>query len=297
MLRQQQRIVDKADVGPSSELRSISSDDAKVTEDIGGALHVDSTPLVEVQNDSMDLDFYDANDGNDQSCGNTENEEVILIGMTHENSAKVGLNEMVHVTSSALLDEGNNDQKQCCENTESDELITWGAWKENNIKAGSEQTYPGMTTALINEKDGVRGFDSPVADDLDMVICLKSDKEESCLDSTKVRMPMAQLFTSSVEENASVSSESEFGSEPSVTECHAQASSGSADVTSKQDYFVGEMSDIEDEPTIGTVVTRSGQVCNLDLLEEIIEDAKNNKVLPLDLLFLSFLSLNKDQRL
>ncbi|XP_075656034.1 uncharacterized protein LOC142626132 [Castanea sativa] len=91
---------------------------------------------------------------------------------------------------------------------------------------------------------------------------------------------MAQLFTSSVEEHASVSSEyvqSEFGSEPSVTECQTQASSRSADVTSKQDYFVGELSDIEDEPTTGTVVTRSGQVCNLDLLEEIIEDAKNNK--------------------
>ena len=291
MLRQQQRIVDKADVGPSSELRSISSDDAKVTEDIGGALHVDSTPLVEVQNDSMDLDFYDANDGNDQSCGHAENEEVILIGMTHENSAKVGLNEMVHVTSSALLDEGNNDQKQCCENTESDELITWGAWKENHIKVGSEQTHPGMKTALINEKDGVRGLDVPVADDLDVVICLKSDEEESCLDSTKVSIPMAQLFTSSVEEKSSVSSEcvqSKIGSEPSVTECQAQVSSGSADVTSKQDYFVGDMSDIEDEPTTGTVVTRSGQVCNLELLEEIIEDAKNNKVLPLDLLILSF---------
>lgn len=280
LLRQQQRTVDKADVGLSSELRSIASDDAKVTEDIGGALHVDSTTLVEVQNDSMDLDFYDANDGNDQSCGHTENEEVILIGMTHENSAKVGLNEMVHVTSSALLDEGNNDQKHCCENTESDELITWGAWKENHIKVGSEQTHPGMTTALINEKDGVRGLDVPVADDLDVVICLKSDEEESCLDSTKVRMPMAQLFTSSVEEKSSVSSvcvQSEIGSEPSVTECQAQVSSGSADVTSKQDYFVGDMSDIEDEPTTGTVVTRSGQVCNLDLLEEIIEDAKNNK--------------------
>ncbi|XP_030946730.1 uncharacterized protein LOC115971150 isoform X4 [Quercus lobata] len=242
LLRQQQRTVDKADVGLSSELRSIASDDAKVTEDIGEALHVDSTTLVEVQNDSMDLDFYDANDGNDQSCGHTENEEVILIGMTHENSAKVGLNEMVHVTSSALLDEGNNDQKQCCENTESDELITWGAWEENHIKVGSEQTHPGMTTALINEKDGVRGLDVPVADDLDVVICLKSDEEESCLDSTK-----------------------------------AQVSSGSDDVTSKQDYFVGDMSDIEDEPTTGTVVTRSGQVCNLELLEEIIEDAKNNK--------------------
>ncbi|KAF3961442.1 hypothetical protein CMV_013932 [Castanea mollissima] len=193
-------------------------------------------------NDSVDLDLYDVNDGNDQSCGNTENEEVILIGTTRENSAKVGLNEMVHVTSSALLDDGNESQKQCCENTESDELITWGAWKENNIKVGSEQTHPGMTTALINEKDGVRGFDIPVANDLDMVICLKSDEEESCLDSTKT-----------------------------------QASSRSADVTSKQDYFVGELSDIEDEPTTGTIVTRSGQVCNLDLLEEIIEDAKNNK--------------------
>ncbi|KAK9987056.1 hypothetical protein SO802_032007 [Lithocarpus litseifolius] len=46
LLRQQQRIVDKTDVGLSSELRSIASDGAKVTEDIGGALHVDSTPLL-----------------------------------------------------------------------------------------------------------------------------------------------------------------------------------------------------------------------------------------------------------
>jgi hypothetical protein len=33
----------------------------------------------------------------------------------------------------------------------------------------------------------------------------------------------------------------------------------------------------KDEPTLNTIVTRSGQICNVDLLEEIIEDAKNNK--------------------
>jgi hypothetical protein len=283
LLRQQQ-VVDKADEGPSSEPRPITIEDAKVTEDIGGVVHADSTPLVE--------DFFDANDGNDHSCGNSENEEVILIGIAQENSVKVGLNEKVHATSNAMLDGGNDDQKQICENTESEEVISWGTCNENNIKVGSDS--PGVTASLINEKDGVRGIvndldydakglDFSVADDLDMVICGKSDKEESCSDSTEVRNSVIQRDTPSVKENASVSSEcgvqTEFGSEPSVTECQTQAANGSSDVAFNLEDFVSEMSDIEDEPTMDTVVTRSGQVCNFDLLEEIIEDAKNNKVL------------------
>ncbi|KAK8291541.1 hypothetical protein V6Z12_D06G066000 [Gossypium hirsutum] len=36
------------------------------------------------------------------------------------------------------------------------------------------------------------------------------------------------------------------------------------------------MSDVEDE-TFNTVVSRSSQTCRIDLLEEIIEDAKDNK--------------------
>ncbi|KAB2070855.1 hypothetical protein ES319_A08G183400v1 [Gossypium barbadense] len=39
---------------------------------------------------------------------------------------------------------------------------------------------------------------------------------------------------------------------------------------------IGEMSDVEDE-TFNTVVSRSSQTCRIDLLEEIIEDAKDNK--------------------
>nr|KJB39748.1 hypothetical protein B456_007G029100 [Gossypium raimondii] len=43
-----------------------------------------------------------------------------------------------------------------------------------------------------------------------------------------------------------------------------------------QQGCIGEMSDVEDE-TFNTVVSRSSQTCRIDLLEEIIEDAKDNK--------------------
>ncbi|KAG8486827.1 hypothetical protein CXB51_020344 [Gossypium anomalum] len=41
---------------------------------------------------------------------------------------------------------------------------------------------------------------------------------------------------------------------------------------------IGEMSDVEDE-TFNPVVSRSSQTCRIDLLEEIIEDAKDNKTM------------------
>ncbi|TYJ23103.1 hypothetical protein E1A91_A08G168500v1 [Gossypium mustelinum] len=43
-----------------------------------------------------------------------------------------------------------------------------------------------------------------------------------------------------------------------------------------QQGCIGEMSDVEDE-TFNTVVSRSSQTCRINLLEEIIEDAKDNK--------------------
>ncbi|PPD76895.1 hypothetical protein GOBAR_DD26185 [Gossypium barbadense] len=45
-----------------------------------------------------------------------------------------------------------------------------------------------------------------------------------------------------------------------------------------QQGCIGEMSDVEDE-TFNPVVSRSSQTCRIDLLEEIIEDAKDNKTM------------------
>lgn len=55
-------------------------------------------------------------------------------------------------------------------------------------------------------------------------------------------------------------------------------SSGASDDAWKNDVPSGEMVDFEDEFALNTVVTRSGQICRIDLLEDIIEDARNNKV-------------------
>ncbi|GLT54281.1 hypothetical protein SLA2020_274920 [Shorea laevis] len=254
-LLSQQQVIDKPDVGPSSEPQPIDGGAAKETDHTGGVLDADATPLVEALNESAVSDFYDANDGNDQSCVYTENEEVILLGKAQENRVKVGLNHIVHATS--------NDQKQICENSKSEELISWGASKENDIKVGTELTPPGMTTSSINgwrddlENDWKVYFDFPKADNLDAVVHGESQSAELCSD-TEVRNSVAQLVPLSIEG-------------------HTPVAGGSSDITFKQDYSVSEMSDLEDEPKRDTMVTHSGKVCKIDLLEEIIEDAKNNK--------------------
>ncbi|KAL3531366.1 hypothetical protein ACH5RR_010688 [Cinchona calisaya] len=40
---------------------------------------------------------------------------------------------------------------------------------------------------------------------------------------------------------------------------------------------LSEMVDVEDEPILNSVVTRSSQICSIDLLEDTIADARNNK--------------------
>lgn len=72
--------------------------------------------------------------------------------------------------------------------------------------------------------------------------------------------------------------QSEFCSHPPVTGCEKSQASNSFSHTSQEDYYVTEMGDIEDELSRNDIVTRSGQVCRIDILDEIIEEDKNNKV-------------------
>ncbi|XP_047326511.1 uncharacterized protein LOC124930197 isoform X3 [Impatiens glandulifera] len=48
-------------------------------------------------------------------------------------------------------------------------------------------------------------------------------------------------------------------------------------VASAGDATISEVADFESEHSLNTVVTRSGQLCRIDMLEDIIEDAKDNK--------------------
>lgn len=274
----QPQVIDKVDAGPSSEPQSIAYDEAKERDHTCSVLHADATPLVEALNDSTALDFYDANEDNNQSCGYTENEEVILLGNSREKCVKVGLSE-IDTTLNALSHGENDDQKSG--STGSEELTSWGICKENEIEMGSETNLPDMTISLVNEKDGVKGptvndldydwrdIDFPMANDSNNVVHGEGRKAESCSNISEAGNSVLQLVPTSIKE-------------------HTLLASGSSDIISKQHHFVSEMSDIKDETKADAVVNSSGsgQECKIHLLEEIIEDAKNNKV-RLDLVFLS----------
>lgn len=47
----------------------------------------------------------------------------------------------------------------------------------------------------------------------------------------------------------------------------------------EEDHLPTKVVDLEEDVTVNTVVTRSGQIYSIDLIEEIIEDARSNKVL------------------
>ncbi|KAF5455076.1 hypothetical protein F2P56_024689 [Juglans regia] len=268
-LLSQPQVIDKVDAGPSSEPQSIAYDEAKERDHTCGVLHADATPLVEALNDSTALDFYDANEDNNQSCRYTENEEVILLGNSQEKCVKVGLSE-IDTSLNALSHGENDDQKSG--NTGSEELTSLGICKENEIEMGSETNLPGMTISSVKEKDGVKGttvndldydwrdIDFPMANDSNNVVHGESPKAESCSNISEAGSSVLQFVPTSIKE-------------------HTLLASGSSDITFKQHYFVSEMSDIKDETKADAVIngSGSGQECKIHLLEEIIEDAKNNK--------------------
>lgn len=267
-LLSQQQVINKADVGPSLQPQSLACGNAMETDQSSGFLHADAAPLVEALNESTVSDFYDANDGNEQSCGYTENEEVILLGKTQENCVKLGKNEIVHAASDALLHGGNGYQKQICGSTESEELISWGTHEESDLEIRSDAEPPGMPISLKSEKDGVNGIVNgldhecedlplPLADDSNT---LNNHEAGLCLDSTEVRNSVSQLG-------------------PTPINRHTPVTSSSPEVTSNQANFTFERNDIEAEPEMYTTDTRSGQECKIHLLEDMIEGAKNNKVL------------------
>lgn len=55
---------------------------------------------------------------------------------------------------------------------------------------------------------------------------------------------------------------------------------------SEQDYCVREIGEYENEFTMNSTDTLSSRVCSIDILEEVIENAKNNKVLKIYLVLL-----------
>ncbi|KAL5796759.1 hypothetical protein ACOSQ2_001579 [Xanthoceras sorbifolium] len=253
-------------VGSSMEPGSIAS---------GHVTDTDSTGALNMLNKELDMSpvspFYDANDGNSRLSQISESEELILLGETHE---------------SRNDDSGNADLSQVIANTESNESVSLDKEEDLNVKAGHEQTPIVMSTSLLPENCVVNGnlTDVKVPPEIGFVdtpICELSPQVKSCLDSHVNVENFVKLVHSSFQEHTPDSLEfglqAESGSGTSNVVCEVPDPSVSPCLISEQEISAIEDDHVDNETTIDTVVSRSGQICRINLLEEVVENAKTNK--------------------
>lgn len=144
---------------------------------------------------------------------------------------------------------------------------------------------------LQGEAENAPGVsDFPVADDGKQLSGSTTSEEEQIRDAPECggslldnEVSVAQLVPP-IEQNQTPDApecglHSEFCSDPPVTDFDKLQASISFNHNSNEDYYVTEMGDIGDELSRDVIVTRSGQVCRIDILDENIEEAKNIKVL------------------
>ncbi|XP_060667383.1 uncharacterized protein LOC107426019 isoform X3 [Ziziphus jujuba] len=149
----------------------------------------------------------------------------------------------------------------------------------NSQLSGSTASEEEHTSDVNNHLSGsAPSEEKHSSDDNNQLIGSAPECDSSLLD---VESSVAQLVAPFVQEQTQGVREcdvqSEFCSLLPVADCEKSQASNSSDHTSKTDYIVTEMEDIEDELSRNSIVTRSGHLCRTDILEEIIEDAKSNK--------------------
>ncbi|XP_059660521.1 uncharacterized protein LOC132306928 [Cornus florida] len=241
--------------------------------------------------------YYDINVGQDQVCGSNGIEELTSLGKREEHSVKVGSDLTSQVSSITLIDENdaNDDHEQVGGNTESEVAISVGKYQESSVDVGSDENLLVSSTTLEHENRGVNGSINDIihsdcegtegcgACHCNMAVDEGNSQDQSCLEGNalEVENSVVQLALSPVQEETLISPKTSdqlvVVSDLLITGCEKPEPSDSLDVASKEDTYVGEMIALEDESTLNTSVTRSGQICRIDLLENIIEDARSNK--------------------
>ncbi|KAK9945373.1 hypothetical protein M0R45_010893 [Rubus argutus] len=169
---------------------------------------------------------------------NNNGHTELTIGASDEVSTLVDdTNPMQNDLASSDVDQAIEHRELECVNTESNELDYVG-----NVEAGLQQSPSGMTTSSIHEKDGVN--DSTV-------IVSYEWKDFDFPEPHDLADPLLEGESSIVQ------------LDPPFPEHASEA------VPSKQDDSISDMVDMKESTT--------SSICNIDVLEEIIEDAKHNK--------------------
>lgn len=183
--------------------------------------------------------FPEAGSTAGENTNNNDHTEL-TIGASDEVSTLVDdTNPMQNDLASSDVDQAIEHRELECVNTESNELDYVG-----NVEAGLQQSPSGMTTSSIHEKDGVNDSTVIVSYEWkDFDFPEPHDLADSPLQGESSIVQLDPPFPK-----------------------HASEA-----VPSKQDDSISDMVDMKESTT--------SSICNIDVLEEIIEDAKHNKVL------------------
>lgn len=253
-------------------------------------------------NDSVALDFYDANDGHDEVDENTESRESIPFEQGLDISSIVVHHRISKLVAIADADDGRDDLERALEKhkmkdstlsqnfgsssveirpkvsfDEDDGLVECvynplaeskvtelqdNSDKDSFVASNASMVGGDISISLNGQLTGLGNCNGFVACDFDGVPHKKGQEE----DSDGIQVEMVQVPVP----------------DACAPECLPQAkteSSISVDHDAKrEDMFDIELVGDAVEPVLNTIVTQSGHVVSADFLEEMIEDAKNNKV-------------------
>ncbi|XWS76439.1 hypothetical protein CRYUN_Cryun01aG0176300 [Craigia yunnanensis] len=236
----------------------------------GAASNVDS---LEAPNAAATSKFHE---NNNNEAVDSETEELILLGNAEirKDKSSFGLNAL-GIDNSLLY--ANLEIKESGLSSKDRTIdIEDGFVRTPQV---SPVTSVDDSTSLL-ENTGSSGssndeinFDGPV--DLNADLCRNSSLNGTMIgEENVVGLLVPSSSQEQMPEGLTAGLPSESGSVIHSTDSEKQER-GSVELKSQQDS-ISEMGDIEDD-TFNPVVSRSGQTCRIDLLEEIIEDAKNNK--------------------
>lgn len=198
-------------------------------------------------------------------------------GATNTDSTNYALPDGLVLNDYSSFCHSNLNCVEASEDSESEELSLLRKSREISVRAGSDIVV--QSPAFVQEDDGVNvglidlNTDLKDPHELDSDVVWKNNKPESSPDSNLLDQAVHKLDAPAYGHLPVIDAS------PSVTNCERLDVTGSLNLASKQDQ--GNMDIVEnvEDPTLNTIASQSGQICKIDLLEDIIEEAKTNKVI------------------
>ncbi|KAK4281138.1 hypothetical protein QN277_012664 [Acacia crassicarpa] len=211
-----------------------------------------------------------SNGSTDKLLRVNESEEQYTLG-------RVGENLSVDLTNK-IAENAANGLKHGASGSCDHELEHADVETENLIS--SSMCHDMQPAPVIDNGNGKEGkyFAAPTADNHDAITCALSHQSVSCgpslIEGERSEVEAVDQAQRLMPNSRECSLQSELdGSTPSA----AGKNMETACSFDEQEFSVSKASEVEDEISGEDVVSQSNQVCGIDLLEEVIDEAKTNK--------------------